>query len=91
MDWDYTTHRLTQLLRDIREIPQTDQFIAYDEIAAHLDQLPGKDAPIVLYCRSGNMSTSAALAMAGLGYTHAMIAGICLLVVCRTLEYNAWT
>jgi rhodanese-related sulfurtransferase len=54
------------------EIPQTDQFIAYDEIGAHLDQLPAKDAPIVLYCRSGSMSTSAAKELVGLGYTNIM-------------------
>ncbi len=35
------------------EIAQSDLFIAYDEIAEHLDQLPDKAAPIVLYCRSG--------------------------------------
>ena len=51
------------------EIPQTDLFIAYDEIADHLDQLPDQDAPIVLYCRSGSMSTSAAGELAALGYT----------------------
>ena len=51
------------------EIPQTDLFIAYDEIADHLGQLPDKDAPIVLYCRSGGMSTSAARDLAALGYT----------------------
>ena len=54
------------------EIPQTDLFIAYDEIAGHLDQLPDKGAPIVLYCRSGGMSTSAARDLAALGYAHVL-------------------
>ena len=54
------------------EIPKTDLFIAYDEIAAHLDQLPDKNAAIVLYCRSGSMSTSAAEELVELGYTNVM-------------------
>jgi rhodanese-related sulfurtransferase len=51
------------------EIPQTDLFIPFDEIADHLDELPAEDAPIVLYCRSGSMSTTAAEVLASLGYT----------------------
>jgi rhodanese-related sulfurtransferase len=52
------------------EIPQTDLFIPFDEIAEHVDELPAPDAPIVLYCRSGGMSTSAGETLASLGYTN---------------------
>ena len=52
------------------EIPETDAHIPFDEIADYLDDLPGQDEPIVLYCRSGGMSTSAAAELASLGYTN---------------------
>jgi rhodanese-related sulfurtransferase len=54
------------------EIPQTDLFIPFDEIQDHLDELPAKDAPIVLYCRSGSMSTTAAKILADEGYANVM-------------------
>ncbi len=54
------------------EIRDTDLFIPYNEIEAHLDELPDKEAPIVLYCRSGSMSTSAAQVLASEGYQDVM-------------------
>lgn len=54
-----------------REIEDTDLFIPFDQIAERLDELPQeRDAKIVLYCRSGSMSATAAEVLVGLGYTN---------------------
>ena len=53
------------------EIENTDLFIPYDQIQQDLDKLPEeKNAKVVLYCRSGRMSTIAAKELVGLGYTN---------------------
>ncbi len=53
------------------EIEGTDLFIPYDQVAERLEELPQeRDAKIVLYCRSGGMSATAAEVLVGLGYTN---------------------
>ena len=54
------------------EIAQTDLFIPYNEIAGQLGKLPDKSARIVVYCRSGPMSTLAAQALVAAGYANVM-------------------
>jgi rhodanese-related sulfurtransferase len=52
------------------EIERTDRFVPFDAIEARLDTRPArKDAKVVLYCRSGRMSTIAARTLVKLGYT----------------------
>ena len=53
------------------EIKGTDLFIPYDKIQQSLDQLPtDKNAKIVVYCRSGMMSSAASEELVKMGYTN---------------------
>ncbi len=53
------------------EIRGTDLFVPYNEIEQNLSKLPSdKSARIVVYCRSGNMSSIAAKTLTRLGYTN---------------------
>ncbi|MFH1391000.1 MAG: rhodanese-like domain-containing protein, partial [Candidatus Diapherotrites archaeon] len=54
-------------------IAGTDDFIPFNEIEANLSKLPqDKNTPIVVYCRSGNMSLEASQKLIDLGYTNVM-------------------
>lgn len=53
------------------ELPSTDAFIPFDQFSTSLDQLPAdKASKIVLYCRSGSMSTASARELVRLGFTN---------------------
>ena len=54
------------------KLEKTDAIIEdWENIAAHIDQLPkDKHTPILVYCRTGRMSTSAAKQLQDLGYTN---------------------
>ncbi|MHA2428775.1 MAG: rhodanese-like domain-containing protein [Candidatus Hermodarchaeia archaeon] len=53
------------------EIPNTDAFVAFDEIKSRLTEFPAEtDAKIVIYCRSGSMSATAAKSLVESGYTN---------------------
>jgi rhodanese-related sulfurtransferase len=49
------------------EIPGTSAFIPYTDIAGRLGDLPFGKEPVVIYCRTGNMSGEAAAAMVAAG------------------------
>jgi rhodanese-related sulfurtransferase len=53
------------------EIAGTDSFLPFDQVEAKLAQLPAdRSAKVVLYCRSGSMSATAARTLVRLGYTN---------------------
>jgi rhodanese-related sulfurtransferase len=52
------------------EIEGTDLLVPFNQVEANLAQLPAdKHAKVVLYCRRGSMSVTAARALVKLGYT----------------------
>ena len=52
------------------EVEGTDGNVPFNDLEALTRALPDKDAPIVLYCRSGNMSEQASRQLVELGYTN---------------------
>lgn len=55
----------------VGEIPGTDEFVPYNETEARASSFPlDKTSKIVVYCRSGQMSSIAAKTLVGLGYTN---------------------
>ncbi len=51
------------------EIQGTDAKVPYNDVNALMAALPDKNAPIILYCRSGRMSEIASNALRDRGYT----------------------
>jgi len=62
-----------------KHIEGTDAFIPYNEIEKYIDKLPkNKDTKIVVYCRTGPMSTIASKTLLRLGYknVYKLVGGI---------------
>ena len=51
-------------------ISGTDYMISYDEVEKIAAKIPSKDAKVVLYCRSGNMTKRTAKELTEMGYTN---------------------
>lgn len=51
------------------EVVETDMHIPYSDLDGLTSALTDKNAPIILYCRSGRMSEEASRALVELGYT----------------------
>lgn len=50
------------------EVVNTDANIPYNDLDALTAAIASKDSPVILYCRSGNMSEQASRALVELGY-----------------------
>lgn len=50
------------------EIPGTDLFVPFDGIASSDDLPAGRDRPLLVYCRTGNMSADATADLVEAGY-----------------------
>ena len=50
------------------DIPGTELSLPYDDLGAHLDQLPDRRAGIIVYCKGESMSTIAAETLVANGY-----------------------
>gem|GEM_PF-1096104 len=58
------------------EIPGTDASIAFNDLQAISSAFPDKEAPLVIYCRSGSMSRQTAQRLVQMGYQNVIdIAG----------------
>ena len=81
--WDITPAQLKSMLENKDflmvnvhipydgEIPNTDAFVPYTEIEQNLSKFPeDRGAKIVVYCRSGPMSTTAAKTLVSQGFTN---------------------
>lgn len=55
---------------DQGSLPETDYAIPYNDLDAFTSALTDKDASIVLYCRSGGMSSQIAPALVDMDYTN---------------------
>jgi rhodanese-related sulfurtransferase len=51
------------------EVANTDANIPYNDLDALISAIPDKNTPVILYCRSGNMSRQASVALIQQGYT----------------------
>jgi phage shock protein E len=51
------------------EVTNTDASIPYNDLTALMSAIPDKNTPVILYCRSGNMSQQASTALIQQGYT----------------------